>query len=167
SKISIRDLWIILAGYLAAIHVGKLSAVLPILQQDLGLSFTQAGFSLSLVQGAWMLFALCIGALSEKVGLKRCLILALIILGLSSMAGLWIQHVAALYFFRFTEGIGFLTISLCAPAILKRISRAATLNFKMGLWSSYMGVGVSLAVFTIPMLLEYLSSVERRVGYRC
>lgn len=157
SKISIRDLWIILAGYLAAIHVGKLSAVIPILQQDLGLSFTQAGFSLSLVQGAGMLFALCIGALSEKVGLKRCLILALIILGLSSMAGLWIQHVAALYFFRFTEGIGFLTISLCAPAILKRISRAETLNFKMGLWSSYMGVGVSLAVFTIPMLLEYLS----------
>lgn len=169
SKISIRDLWIILAGYLAAIHVGKLSAVLPILQQDLGLSFTQAGFSLSLVQGAGMLFALCIGALSEKVGLKRCLILALIILGLSSMAGLWIQHVAALYFFRFTEGIGFLTISLCAPAILKRISRAATLNFKMGLWSSYMGVGVSLAVFTIPMLLEYLSwqSIWAILGSLC
>ena len=39
-----------------------------------------------------------------------------------------------------------LTISLCAPAILKRISRPETLNFKMGLWSSYMGVGVSLAV---------------------
>ncbi|MGX9940622.1 MFS transporter [Acinetobacter pseudolwoffii] len=169
SKISIRDLWIILAGYLAAIHVGKLSAVIPILQQDLGLSFTQAGFSLSLVQGAGMLFALCIGALSEKVGLKRCLILALIILGLSSMAGLWIQHVAALYFFRFTEGIGFLTISLCAPAILKRISRAETLNFKMGLWSSYMGVGVSLAVFTIPMLLEYLSwqSIWAILGSLC
>lgn len=169
SKISIRDLWIILAGYLAAIHVGKLSAVIPILQQDLGLSFTQAGFSLSLVQGAGMLFALCIGALSEKVGLKRCLILALIILGLSSMAGLWIQHVAALYFFRFTEGIGFLTISLCTPAILKRISRAETLNFKMGLWSSYMGVGVSLAVFTIPMLLEYLSwqSIWAILGSLC
>lgn len=158
-----------MAGYLAAIHVGKLSAVIPILQQDLGLSFTQAGFSLSLVQGAGMLFALCIGALSEKVGLKRCLILALIILGLSSMAGLWIQHVAALYFFRFTEGIGFLTISLCAPAILKRISRAETLNFKMGLWSSYMGVGVSLAVFTIPMLLEYLSwqSIWAILGSLC
>ena len=87
SKISIRDLWIILAGYLAAMHVGKLSAVIPILKQDLGLSFTQTGFSLSLVQGAGMLFALCIGAFSEKVSLKRCLILALIILGLSSIAG--------------------------------------------------------------------------------
>lgn len=157
SKISVRDSWVILAGYLAAIHAGKLSAVIPILQQDLGLSFTQAGFSLSLVQGAGMLFALSIGAFSERFGLKRCLILALLILGFSSIAGLWIQHVAALYFFRFTEGIGFLTISLCAPAILKRISRPEHLNFKMGLWSSYMGVGVSLAVLCIPVLLEWLN----------
>lgn len=157
SKISMRDLWIILAGYLAAIHVGKLSAIIPVLQQDLGLSFTQAGFSLALVQAAGMLFALCIGAFSEKIGLKRCLIMGLIILGLSSLAGLRITQSATLYVLRFTEGIGFLTISLCAPAILKRISRPETLNLKLGLWSSYMGIGVSLAVLTIPLLLEYLS----------
>ena len=156
SKISCRDVWIILAGYLAAIHVGKPSAVIPVLQQDLNLSFTQAGFSLALVQAAGTLFALCIGAFSEKMGLKRCLIMALIILGLSSLAGLWITQPATLYVLRFMEGIGFLTISLCAPAILKRTSRAETLNFKMGLWSSYMGIGVSLAVLTIPLLLEYL-----------
>lgn len=157
SKISIRDVWVILAGYLAAVHVGKLSAVIPILQQELGLSFTQAGFSLSLVQGAGMLLALSIGAFCEKLGLKRCLVTALVILGLSSIASLWIEHVATLYLFRFTEGVGFLTISICAPAILKRISQPETINFKMGLWSSYMGVGVSLAVFTIPILLEWLT----------
>ncbi|MFH7765390.1 CynX/NimT family MFS transporter [Acinetobacter sp. BSP-28] len=157
SKISLRDLWIILAGYLAAIHVGKLSAVIPILQQELGLSFTQAGFSLSLVQGAGMLFALLIGAFSEQWGLKRSLITALIVLGLSSLAGLWIEHITVLYLFRFLEGMGFLTISLCAPAILKRISSAEHLSFKMGLWSSYMGVGVSLAVLTIPQLLEWMN----------
>src|SRR5690606_10311093 len=87
----------------------------------------------------------------------RCLITGLIILGLSSLAGLWITQPVTLYLFRFTEGIGFLTISLCAPAIIKRISRPETLNFKLGLWSSYMGIGVSLAVLTIPLLLEYLN----------
>ena len=157
SKISLRDLWIILAGYLAAAHVGKLSAVIPILQQELGLSFTQAGFSLSLVQGAGMLFALLIGTFSEQWGLKRSLITALIVLGLSSLAGLWIEHITTLYLFRFLEGMGFLTISLCAPAILKRISSAEHLSFKMGLWSSYMGVGVSLAVLSIPLLLEWMN----------
>lgn len=157
SKFSVHDLWVIVAGYLAAIHVGKLSAVIPILQKDLGLSFTQAGFSLSLIQAAGMLFALFIGAFSERFGLKRCFIAALVILGCSSIAGLWVQNAMSLYFFRFTEGVGFLTISLCAPAILKRMSTPETLNFKMGLWSSYMGAGVSLAVLTIPILLEWLS----------
>ena len=155
-KLSLRDLWIILAGYLAAIHIGKLSVVLPTLQKELQLTLTQAGLSISIVQGAGMLFALAIGAFSEKLGLKRCLIGGLTILGASSIAGLWIDNIAMLYFFRFTEGIGFLTISLCAPAILKRISHPDTISFKMGLWSSYMGLGVSIAVFTIPFILEFL-----------
>ena len=155
-KLSLRDLWIILAGYLAAIHIGKLSVVLPTLQKELQLTLTQAGLSISIVQGAGMLFALAIGAFSEKLGLKRCLIGGLIILGASSIAGFWIDNIAMLYFFRFTEGIGFLTISLCAPAILKRISQPETISFKMGLWSSYMGLGVSIAVFTIPFILEFL-----------
>ena len=155
-KLSLRDLWIILAGYLAAIHIGKLSVVLPILQKELYLTLTQAGLSISIVQGAGMLFALAIGAFSEKLGLKRCLIGGLTILGASSIAGFWIDNIAMLYFFRFTEGIGFLTISLCAPAILKRISHPDTISFKMGLWSSYMGLGVSIAVFTIPFILEFL-----------
>ena len=156
-KLSLRDLWIILAGYLAAIHIGKLSVVLPILQKELHLTLTQAGLSISIVQGAGMLFALAIGAFSEKLGLKRCLIAGLTILGASSIAGFWIDNIVMLYFFRFTEGIGFLTISLCAPAILKRISQPETISFKMGLWSSYMGLGVSIAVFTIPFILEFLS----------
>ena len=157
AKISSRDIWIILAGYLAAMHVGKLSAVIPILQQDMGLSFTQAGFSLSLVQAAGMLFALSIGAFAEKLGLKRCLTFALLILGFSSIAGLWIENSWSLFIFRFLEGIGFLTISICAPAILKGISSPDNLNFKMGLWSSYMGVGVSLAILSIPQLLQWLN----------
>lgn len=160
AKISSYDIWIIIAGYLAALNVGKLSPIIPILQKELGLSFTQAGFSLSLVQGAGMLFALTIGAFSEKVGLKRCLIAGLIILGCSSSAAYFVENVLSLYIFRFGEGIGFLMVSICAPAILKRISRVETLNFKLGLWSSYMGVGVSLAIFSIPIFLEWFSWQE-------
>ena len=157
SKISKDDLWIILAGYLAALNVGKLSPIIPILQQELALTFTQAALSLSLVQGAGMLFALSIGVFSEKVGLKRCFVLGIIILGISSLAGFFVENVISLYLFRFGEGIGFLTISICAPAILKRISSPQTLNFKLGLWSSYMGVGVSLAVLTLPIFLEWFT----------
>ncbi|ALH96215.1 CynX/NimT family MFS transporter [Acinetobacter equi] len=167
SKISKQDIWIILAGYLAAINVGKLAPIIPILQNELDISFAQAGLSLSLIQGAGMLFALCIGAFSERIGLKLCLIVGLIILGISSIAGYFINTVFSLYLFRFGEGIGYLCITICAPAILKRISTSQSLNFKLGLWSSYMGGGVGFAILTIPLLLDYMTWQELWVILGC
>ncbi|WP_286731563.1 CynX/NimT family MFS transporter [Acinetobacter sp. UBA1297] len=160
---------IIFAGYLAAIHVGKLSAGLPILQQEIGLSLTQAGLALSLVQAAGMCFALSLGGLSQYFGLKRCLTLGLVILGCASMGSLWINDLYSLFIFRFIEGIGFLFITLCAPALLKQLSTPESLNLKMGLWGSYMGLGVGLALLFIPFLLEFWSwqQIWNMLGLSC
>ena len=50
----------VLAGVSAALHVGKLSPALPVLQQVMGMSLLQAGFLLSLVQLAGLLFGLAV-----------------------------------------------------------------------------------------------------------
>lgn len=152
-----HDLWIIAAGYLAAVHVGKLSPIIPILQKQLDLSLAQAGLALSLVQAAGMLFALLLGSFSEKVGLKKCFIAGLVILGCASMGGIFIDSLFSLFFLRFFEGMGFLLITLTAPAILKRICDPTTMNLKMGIWGSYMGLGVGIAMLSIPILLQYFS----------
>lgn len=157
-------LWIVLAGYLAAIHVGKLSPILPLLQQQLGLSLTQAGTALSLVQAASMLLALSLGIFSEKIGLKQCMSAGLVILGVASMAGMWVNSTESLFLFRFAEGIGFLLITLCAPALLKQISAPETLNLRLGLWGSYMGLGVGIAMLGIPLLLALISWQEIWAG---
>lgn len=44
-----KDIWIICAGFIAAMHIGKLPPVVPVLQQELQISFFQAGLLLSLV----------------------------------------------------------------------------------------------------------------------
>ena len=152
-----HDLWIIAAGYLAAVHVGKLSPIMPILQKQLDLSLAQAGLALSLVQAAGMLFALLLGSFSEKVGLKNCFIAGLVILGCASLSGVFIDSLFGLFFFRFFEGIGFLLITLTAPAILKRICDPQKMNVKMGIWGSYMGLGVGIAMLSIPLLLQYFT----------
>lgn len=152
-----HDIWIILAGYLAAVHVGKLATIIPILQQQLHISLAQAGLALSLVQAAGMLFALCLGVFSEKFGLKKCFLSGLIILGFASLASIFIHNIYSLFFFRFFEGIGFLLITLTAPAILKCICDATKINMKMGLWGSYMGLGVGIAMLTIPLLMQFFS----------
>mgnify|MGYP006908064501 FL=1 len=52
-----RDIWIICAGFVAAMHVGKLPPAVPVLQQELGAGLVQAGLLLSLVQRCW--YAVC------------------------------------------------------------------------------------------------------------
>ena len=43
-------LLVILAGVVAALHIGKLPPAIPVLRDALGLTLVQAGFLLSLVQ---------------------------------------------------------------------------------------------------------------------
>ena len=45
---------VILAGVVAALHIGKLPPAIPVLRESLGLTLVQAGFLLSLVQLAGM-----------------------------------------------------------------------------------------------------------------
>ncbi|MDP3288758.1 MAG: hypothetical protein Q8M64_10645, partial [Methyloversatilis sp.] len=49
---------VIAAGVAAALHVGKLSPALPVLERALGVTLLQAGFLLSLVQLAGMVLGL-------------------------------------------------------------------------------------------------------------
>lgn len=149
------ELWIIVAGYSAAVHVGKLSPAIPIFRKAFDLTLLQAGLALSLVQAAGMLFAIFIGAFAAHIGLKRCLIAGLCALGVASSSSLLIDHALTLFFFRFIEGLGFLLVTLSAPAILKQICAPETMSLKMGIWSSYMGLGVCLALLSIPLLFQY------------
>ena len=41
-----KDLWIIAVGFIAAMHIGKLSATLPILQQQMHINLVRAGLSI-------------------------------------------------------------------------------------------------------------------------
>jgi len=68
------------AGVCAALHVGKLPAALPALREALGISLVQAGWLLSLVQLAGMSTGVAFGVLADGLGLRRSLLLGLLVL---------------------------------------------------------------------------------------
>lgn len=111
-----KDLWIIAAGFVAAMHVGKLPPAVPVLQAELGISLVQAGFLLSLVQVAGMCMALVLGSYTAKIGLKRCVLLGLSLLAFASFTGGFVQEFPTLLALRVVEGFGFLLITLSGPA---------------------------------------------------
>lgn len=131
----------------AALHVWKVPPALPFLQRELGMDLVQSGFLLASVQMAGMLLGLCIGLVSEKIGLRRCILIGLGILSVSSLLGSFLQHGTLVLLGRIVEGCGFLMVVLPIPALIKRITDAARLSRVMGLWGCYMPAGAVLMLW--------------------
>jgi MFS family permease len=152
--------WVILAGGVAALQVGKLPPALPFLQAQLNLNLLQSGFLLSAVQGSGMLLGLLVGQWVDGQGLRRSMIRGLLLLALASaMGGLSgfgsaQLAVSGLLVSRLIEGLGFLLTVLPGPALLRRSVDGRRLAPVLGYWGTYMPVGMSLALLVGPFWLE-------------
>ncbi|MEO6623665.1 MAG: MFS transporter [Burkholderiaceae bacterium] len=148
------EMVVVLAGVSAALHVGKLSPALPVLQEVMDMSLLQAGFLLSLVQLAGVLLglAVCLGA--DGLGLRRSMLAGLLVLSLASFAGGASGSVEALLAWRAVEGVGFLLASMPAPGLIRRLVPAHRMRRVLGLWGAYMPLGTSLALISGPVVLQ-------------
>ena len=144
-KDSVANL-LLIAGIVAAIHVGKLPPALPTLSQTMHLSLVQSGFLLSLVQMAGMCLGLVIGMVTENFGLRRSILMGLTILGLSSILGSFAESANQLLFLRAFEGLGFLFVTVPVPSLIRRLVSKENQTIKIGLWGAYMGVGSAIAL---------------------
>lgn len=142
---------VLLGGVAAGLHIGKLPPAIPALQQALGLSLLQAGFLLSLVQGAGMCAGVAFGALADSMGLRRSMLLGLTLLALASTLGGLSDQVALLLALRALEGFGFLLTVLAAPALLRRLVAPERLNLVLGLWGAYMPLATACALLAGPL----------------
>ncbi len=147
------DVVVLLAGITAALHVGKLPPAIPVLQQELGITLVQSGFLLSLVQLAGMLGGLVISAFSDAFGLRRSILTGLLLLALASIVGGLARSAEALLWLRGIEGLGFLMVTLSAPALIRKLVRPENLNLRLGWWSCYMGLGIGSALLLAPWVL--------------
>lgn len=148
------DLLIVACGVVSALHVGKLPTALPLLRAEFGLGLVQAGFLLSLVQAAAMALALALGLAAGRVGLRRALLLGLLVLAVASASGAWAGQAAALLAWRALEGVGFLLVSVAAPALIRRLVPPQRLNLSLGLWGTYMPAGTALALLLGPLATD-------------
>ena len=147
---------VIAAGVCAALHVGKLPPAIPTLQAALGLTLVQAGFLLSLVQGAGMCAGVAFGVLADGLGLRRSLLLGLSLLAVASALGGAATGAAGLLLLRATEGFGFLLVVLPAPGLVRQLVPPRSLSRAMGLWGAYMPAATALALLLGPLVVQEL-----------
>ncbi len=144
---------VIFSGVVAALQIGKLPPALPELSASLGLSLMQAGFLLSLVQLAGMSLALVVGLSADGIGLRRSMLMGLIVLGVASAMGSFAQSAASLMFWRALEGFGFLWVTLPAPGLIRKLVDAQQMRKLLGYWGAYMPAGTALTLLVGPLWL--------------
>lgn len=146
-------LLVVLAGVAAALHVGKLAPALPVLTAQLGVTLVQAGFLLSLVQVAGMVFGVAAGLAADGLGLKRTMVGGLALLSLASLLGGWARDPYTLMVLRAAEGAGFLLAAMPAPGLIRRLVEPSRMQTMLGLWGAYMPLGTAAALLLGPVAI--------------
>ena len=154
-----QPLWpavlVVLAGIVAAMHVGKVAPAIPILRAQLDVSLVQAGWLLSLSQMAGMLTAVFVGMFADGFGLRRSVLWGLVLLGLlSGLAGLT-TSAPQLLLMRAIEGAAILMVIVPAPALLRSLVDPDRLSTAMGFWGTFMPTGTATALLLGPALMAH------------
>ena len=149
--------WIVFAaGVCAALHVGKLPPAIATLQRELGMSLVEAGFLLSLVQAAGMAAGIAFGVIADAIGLRRGMLVGLLLLAAASALGAVVDGVPWLLALRAVEGFGFLMVVLPAPGLIRRLVAPARLSVMLGVWGTYMPLGAALGLLVGPLWITEL-----------
>jgi len=146
-------LLVILAGVVAALHIGKLPPAIPVLRDALGLTLVQAGFLLSLVQLAGMTLGVVFGVVADTLGSRRSMTLGLVLLALVSALGGLAQGVAPMMLLRAAEGFGFLLVVLPAPGLVRSLVEPHRVSAMIGVWGAYMPFATALALLSGPLAI--------------
>ncbi len=145
---------IYLAGVAAALNVGKLPPVLPVLTQALGLTRVDAAFLVSAFQVAGACLGMFGGLLADRFGARRLMVAGLLVLAAAGGAGALASDVASLLAWRALESAGFMLCVLPGPVLMRRVIAARGMSTALGIWGSYMPLGMVIALVVSPWLLQ-------------
>lgn len=145
---------VVATGVLAAMHVWKLPSALEFIRADLGISLVAAGALVGVVQLAGGIGGLAASVVAERIGSKNTLVVGLVLAGVASLIGGFAANSAWLMTTRAIEGIGFILITVAAPAMVRILAPQDKVNGAMGWWSAFQGIALFLGVGISAVLLN-------------
>ena len=148
-------IWAIFAGGLVAgAYMTKVAPALPGLRGELGLTLVESGLIATAFNVMGMLVGMLAGVLCDRFGHKRLALAGLLILFAGGALGAAAWNFASLLFARFLEGVGFIAFVVSAVALMNASAGNPRDGAKvLGLWSSYMPSGGTIALLAAPLLI--------------
>lgn len=132
------------AGVPAAVALGKIGVVGPLLRPDLGLSLPQLGLAVSAITVVAALLGTPAGLWTGGYGARRTLLAGLAVMTVAAAAGAVAWGLGALVAARVVEGVGFLAVVVAAPDLLVRLTRGADRAAALALWGTVIPVGLAV-----------------------
>ncbi|MEO0036519.1 MAG: hypothetical protein RLZZ501_2542 [Pseudomonadota bacterium] len=140
------------AGVVGAFQVGKAPIALPQIRAELGLDLSQAAWILSLLPLTGALTGALLGGLVTRLGPRRVLPAALLLIAAASLGGGLAPGAAALLASRVIEGFGFMLVIIAAPALVTLATHPHDRPLAFGLWGCFMPFGMAVAMLAAPLL---------------
>lgn len=143
----------ILAGLVAAFHMGKIPGALPLISTQLSLGLTQSGLIVSSFSLLAACFGLVIGILSGRLGMRRAGTLGLLLAAMGSGLGAISPGFYSLLGSRVVEGLGFVLVAITMPGVINAVCPPAKRAVALGIWGAFIPAAMSLALIISPPVL--------------
>jgi predicted MFS family arabinose efflux permease len=132
----------------------KVAPALPGLRGELGLTLVESGLIATTFNLMGMLVGMLAGVLCDRFGHKRLALFGLIVLSAGGALGAAAWGFVSLLLARFLEGVGFIAFVVSAVALMNAAVATPRDRAKaLGLWSSYMPSGGTIALLAAPALI--------------
>ena len=142
------------AGLAAGAYMTKVPPALPALRGEFGLTLVESGFIATTFNLIGMLVGILAGVLCDRFGHRRLALAGLAIMAAGGAMGAAAPGFGTLLASRFFEGVGFILLSVSAVALMNAAAATPRDRAKaLGLWSSYMPTGGSIALLAAPWLI--------------
>lgn len=138
----ILALWLL--GILAAAQFAKMSVIAPILRTGYGLSLSQLGWLISLMEVGGAVFGLVSGLALARFGMRTFLLSGLAILSAASLLQAFASTSLPLFLARAVEGVGYVLVVIAAPTAIAASADDRLRPRALALWSTFVPVGIAV-----------------------
>jgi predicted MFS family arabinose efflux permease len=150
-----RILWFVnLAILLAFIKIFETPPLIPILAEDLGISYAQAGIFMTAYALVRCLGSSPAGYVSDRWGAVPVVLASLVLMGLCGIAGTFGSNYELMLVLRILVSLGAAAIFIAAIDAIPKFMPAEKVGTGIGLINVSLNVGITLALFLTPILAD-------------
>lgn len=148
-----------LVGIAIALGQFKIPSIMPAIMERFHMDLGSASMLMSVFTLAGIFLSLPTGFLARRFGCKNMVMLAVAIMAIGTLLGLFATSGSMLIVSRAIEGVALVFCSVSAPLVVRKYIPASKMGFASGVWSLWFSLGSFFGGVLTPIFYE-------RIGFQ-